>query len=83
MGATLPALDRPVPQGGPQTGVFLQLTCDPQQDLEVPGREFTFGEFQASQAVGDARVLSQRGRPVLRFHVTSPEGLAQWVRSLL
>ena len=70
-------------KGGPQTGVFLQLSCDPVADLAIPGREFTFGEFQASQAVGDARVLSQRGRPVLRFHTSSPEGFDEWLNKLL
>ncbi|WP_239459927.1 glucose-6-phosphate isomerase [Nocardioides daejeonensis] len=70
-------------KGGPQTGVFLQLSCDPEADLEIPGREFTFAEFQASQAVGDAHVLSRRGRPVLRFHASSPAGFAEWLNSLL
>jgi glucose-6-phosphate isomerase len=39
-------------------------------DLEVPGRDFTFGELQAAQAMGDLRALSSRGRPVLRLHLT-------------
>ena len=51
-------------------GVFLQLTDDPAQDLDVPGRDFTFGQFIAAQAAGDAQVLEAHGRPLLRLHLT-------------
>ena len=57
-------------KGGPQTGVFLQITGVVDQDLEVPGREFSFGTLQAAQALGDLRALSERGRPVLALHLT-------------
>ncbi|MEO6605284.1 MAG: glucose-6-phosphate isomerase [Aeromicrobium sp.] len=56
-------------KGGTPNGVFLQITADPIEDLVVPGREFTFGEFIASQAAGDGAVLSGKGRPVLRLHL--------------
>ena len=70
-------------KGGPSTGVYLQVTTAPVQDLEVPGREFTFGEFIAAQAGGDAAVLTEHGRPVLRLHLTAhDEGLEQ-VRAAL
>ena len=57
-------------KGGPPTGVFLQVTGEPVDDLPVPGRDFTFGEFIAAQAVGDGQVLADHGRPVLRLHLT-------------
>ncbi len=57
-------------KGGPQTGAFLQITGAVEQDLEVPGREFTFGSLQAAQALGDLRALDSRGRPVLALHLT-------------
>ena len=57
-------------KGGPATGVYLQLTDDPQQDLDVPGRDFTFGQFIAAQAAGDSQVLEAHGRPLLRLHLT-------------
>jgi len=57
-------------KGGPAVGVFLQVTGAPADDLPVPGRDFTFGEFIAAQAVGDAAVLAEHGRPVLRLHLT-------------
>jgi glucose-6-phosphate isomerase len=57
-------------KGGPATGVYLQITGAPAQDLPVPGQPFTFGELIAAQAAGDAQVLANRGRPVLRLHLT-------------
>jgi glucose-6-phosphate isomerase len=57
-------------KGGPPTGVYLQLTGAPIEDLHIPDREFTFGEFIGAQATGDAKVLADRGRPVLRLHLT-------------
>ena len=70
-------------KGGPANGVFIQVTADPEEDLPVPGREFTFGEFLAAQAGGDAQVLAEHDRPVLRLHLTSHHrGLSQ-VRSAL
>lgn len=57
-------------KGGTPTGVFLQVTAAPDPDLAVPGRDFSFGDFIAAQAVGDGQVLRERGRPVLRVHLT-------------
>ncbi|WP_239456595.1 glucose-6-phosphate isomerase [Nocardioides solisilvae] len=62
-------------KGGPATGVYLQVTCQPEADLAVPGRPFTFHEFLTAQAVGDGRVLADAGRPVLRLHLSSPADL--------
>ncbi|MGL4173347.1 MAG: glucose-6-phosphate isomerase [Actinomycetota bacterium] len=56
-------------KGGPTTGVYLQITGEPQQDLDVPGQTFSFGDLIAAQAAGDAHVLAHRGRPVLRLHL--------------
>ncbi len=61
-------------KGGPDTGVFLQVTGDPTADLAVPDRPFTFREFLTAQAVGDGSVLANKG-PVLRLHVSSPGDL--------
>jgi glucose-6-phosphate isomerase len=56
-------------KGGPPNGVYLQVTAAPTEDLVVPGRPFTFGELVAAQAAGDASVLADHGRPVLRLHL--------------
>ena len=67
-------------KGGPDIGVYLQITAEPHQDLPVPGRDFTFGGFIAAQAAGDAQVLAEIGRPVLRLHLTDHDaGLRQVV----
>ena len=57
-------------KGGPATGVFLQITADTNDDLDIPGRPFTFGQLIQAQAAGDAVVLSEHGRPVLRLNLT-------------
>jgi glucose-6-phosphate isomerase len=63
-------------KGGTPNGVFLQITGDPAEDLDVPGRDFSFGSFIASQAEGDATVLRGHGRPVVRLHLSDvPSGL--------
>jgi glucose-6-phosphate isomerase len=66
-------------KGGPPQGVFVQVTGTFADDLEVPGRPFTFGTLIGAQAAGDAQVLAEHGRPVLRLHLTD---LAAGVRQL-
>jgi len=56
-------------KGGPNSGVFLQITCDDAQDLPVPGQKYTFGIVKAAQARGDFQVLAERGRRALRVHL--------------
>ena len=56
-------------KGGPNTGVFLQITCDDAQDVPVPGQKYTFGVVKAAQARGDFQVLSERKRRALRVHL--------------
>ena len=66
-------------KGGPNTGVFLQITCDDAADLPVPGQSYTFGVVKAAQARGDFQVLAERGRRALRVHLAPnvAAGLAQ------
>jgi len=56
-------------KGGPNSGVFLQITCDDASDLAVPGQQYTFGVVKAAQARGDFSVLAERGRRALRIHI--------------
>ncbi len=58
-------------KGGPNSGVFLQVTCDDAQDLPVPGQKYTFGVVKAAQARGDFQVLADRNRRALRVHLGS------------
>jgi transaldolase / glucose-6-phosphate isomerase len=56
-------------KGGPNSGVFLQVTCDDPVELPVPGQKYTFGVVKAAQARGDFQVLAERGRRALRVHL--------------
>jgi transaldolase/glucose-6-phosphate isomerase len=58
-------------KGGPNSGVFLQITCDDATDVPVPGRQYTFGVVKAAQARGDFEVLVERDRRALRVHLGS------------
>ena len=56
-------------KGGPDSGVFLQITADDAHDLAVPGQKASFGVIKAAQARGDFGVLTERGRRALRVHL--------------
>ena len=56
-------------KGGPNSGVFLQITCDDAEDIPVPGQTYTFGIVKAAQARGDFHVLADRNRRALRVHL--------------
>ena len=56
-------------KGGPNTGVFLQITADHAADLSIPNAKYTFGVVIDAQAAGDLAVLQQRGRRALRVHL--------------
>jgi glucose-6-phosphate isomerase len=69
-------------KGGQPVGVFLQITGTFAEDVDIPGRPFTFGELISAQAAGDAKVLAEHGRPVLRLTLTRPEDLDRVIRVL-
>ena len=56
-------------KGGPNSGVFLQITHEPAEDVPVPGQSYSFGVVEAAQARGDFDVLAERGRRLLRVHL--------------
>jgi transaldolase / glucose-6-phosphate isomerase len=56
-------------KGGPNSGVFLQITCENANDVQVPGAKYTFGVVKSAQARGDFQVLADRGRRALRVHL--------------
>ncbi|SEG65111.1 glucose-6-phosphate isomerase [Thermomonospora echinospora] len=56
-------------KGGPQSGVFLQITGEAAEDVPVPGKPYTLRELQLAQAFGDLRALRSRGRPAVRIHL--------------
>jgi glucose-6-phosphate isomerase len=70
-------------KGGPPQGAFLQITSDEPGDVEIPGLPFGFGTLIAAQAAGDASVLADHARPVLRLHLRDPKtGVARLVEAL-
>jgi transaldolase/glucose-6-phosphate isomerase len=58
-------------KGGPNSGVILQITCEDAADLAVPGQDYSFGVVKAAQARGDFDVLAERGRRLLRVHLSA------------
>jgi transaldolase/glucose-6-phosphate isomerase len=58
-------------KGGPNNGVFLQISAEDRPDLPIPGQNMTFGTLKEAQARGDFEVLCQRGRRVLRVHLST------------
>jgi len=71
-------------KGGPNTGLFLQLTADNGVDAPIPGVPYTFGIFKRAQALGDLEALRKRERRVMRIHVGAdvPRGLADLDRAV-
>jgi glucose-6-phosphate isomerase len=65
-------------KGGPDTGVFLQITAEPSKDLPIPGWSESFGTLIAAQALGDLASLQKRGRRVLRTHFTDAHAGLTW-----
>src|SRR5207302_4211158 len=56
-------------KGGPNSGVFLTLTCDHAEDVTLENRKLSFGAFELAQAQGDFEVLNERGRRAMRVHL--------------
>jgi transaldolase/glucose-6-phosphate isomerase len=72
-------------KGGPNTGLFLQITCDDASDIAVPGQKYSFGVVKAAEARGDFAVLVERDRRALRVHLGANvrDGLNTLQRALL
>ena len=70
-------------KGGPNSGVFLQITCDDPADIDVPGHSYSFGVVKAAQARGDLEVLVERGRRALRVHLSDVDaGLSELAHAM-
>jgi transaldolase/glucose-6-phosphate isomerase len=70
-------------KGGPNSGVFLQITSDDHADVDIPGHAYTFGVVKAAQASGDLDVLVERNRRALRVHLKDVDaGLAELGRAV-
>ncbi len=70
-------------KGGPNSGVFVQITCDDPADIPVPDAKYTFGIVKAAQARGDLQVLEERDRRALRVHLKDVStGLKELARAV-
>jgi len=69
-------------KGGPDSGLFLQITAEPVEDLEIPGQGMSFGTLERAQALGDYEALAARGRRILRLNLPSPEAVKLLVNAL-
>ncbi len=61
-------------KGGPNSGLFIQVTCDHAEDLAIPGEPYSFGVLAAAQALGDMQSLTTKGRRVIRLHMGGDVG---------
>jgi glucose-6-phosphate isomerase len=70
-------------KGDGNTGVFIQITHQPAEDLQIPAESYTFGVLLAAQAQGDYRALAERGRRIVRVHVKDAgEGVPRALREI-
>lgn len=60
-------------KGGPDSGIFIQLTADVVEDIEIPGEEMTFGVLEKAQYLGDFEALQARNRRLIRVHMNQPD----------
>jgi hypothetical protein len=56
-------------KGGPNKGLFVQITADAKRDLQIPGEKYTFGILEKAQAVGDFLSLQKKERRIVRLHL--------------
>ena len=69
-------------KGGPTSGSFIQITTSQLPELEIPGREFTFGTLLMAQALGDNEALTSRGFPILRLNLKDRKtGIAELLQA--
>lgn len=68
-------------KGGPNTGLFLVITADPVQDVEIPTMNMSFARLERAQAIGDIRALLARGRRVCHHHLRRPEDVSELERA--
>lgn len=70
-------------KGGPGNALFIQITADPEIDMDIPTQGLTFGTLIRAQALGDYEALIEAGRKVLRVHLSSPKAVQQIIDALV
>jgi transaldolase/glucose-6-phosphate isomerase len=69
-------------KGGPNSGLFLQITANPLKDLKIPGQGISFGTLERAQALGDYESLAARERRILRLNLPTPKAVTLLVNEL-
>jgi hypothetical protein len=69
-------------KGGPDKGLFLQITAEPVEDIEIPTKDMSFGTLERAQALGDYEALEAKDRRVLRIHLSRPDEVKK-IKALL
>jgi len=70
-------------KGGPKNALFIQITADPEADVDIPTEGLSFGTLIRAQALGDYEALVEAGRKVLRVHLSSASDVQQIVSALM
>ncbi|MHB0912319.1 MAG: hypothetical protein ACYC2Y_02590 [Armatimonadota bacterium] len=70
-------------KGGQNNGVFIQITADSKTDVPIPGAPYTFGVLAQAQAMGDAIALRDKGRPMIRLHLSDVESGLSKLREIV
>ncbi|MGQ9833988.1 MAG: bifunctional transaldolase/phosoglucose isomerase [Candidatus Villigracilaceae bacterium] len=69
-------------KGGPDSGLFLQITADPAEEVEIPTQGLTFGVLERAQALGDYEALTARRRRILRVHLPQIQEIGRLLETL-
>ncbi|MGB8984741.1 MAG: bifunctional transaldolase/phosoglucose isomerase [Anaerolineales bacterium] len=69
-------------KGGPKNALFIQITADPEVDVDIPTEGLSFGTLIRAQALGDYEALIEADRKVLRIHLASPRDVQKIVQAL-
>ena len=64
-------------KGGPNSGLFLQITADPVDDIDIPTQGLSFGTLELAQALGDYEALTAKDRRILRVHLPDPKSVGK------
>ena len=69
-------------KGGPKNALFIEITVEPEQDMDIPTEGLTFGTLIRAQALGDYEALIEAGRKVIRVHLPSVQAVEQILGAL-
>ena len=69
-------------KGGIPDGLFIQITAEPETDMDVPTEGLTFGTLIRAQALGDYEALLEAKRKAIRIHLPSAKAVESLVEAL-